>query len=147
MLSIGYTALYVPGGTFYGVSVTPETPVQSTLVTNMKADFAAIIGDWDEALIVRRLSATYDSLGRLEASAVWLPITTVNGDWQPVAGTTILEEQGLAVKSDAKVLIACNTNVREGDRIYRADGTFEYVNYVKKYAGHYTVFVTRTNNT
>jgi len=139
--------LYLPGTTLgYGEGA-PPAPGTSTFVDRMRTDFASIIGDFEESLTIKRLAATYDSLGRLDASAIWLSITTVNGDWQPISGQTILEEQGLDIKSDAKVLVPYNTNVCEGDRVYRnALATFEYVNYVKKYASHLTVFLTKTRN-
>ncbi len=103
------------------------------------ADASDVIADYDETLSVYRKSATYDASGM--ANLTWNLQGTFLGDWQPVSGQAMRKEEGLSIKSTAMVIAACNLDVENDDRIQRADGSFEYVNYVKIFHGHTTIFL------
>lgn len=112
-----------------------------TLLDNMKHDTSVLLDEWGESLSVARASVSWDA-GKAVTN---YPVRgTVVGDWQPVSGRTVREEEGRAVKSDAQVIIRSDEDIQEGDRIYRPDGTFMYVNYIKKFEDHWTVLLTRT---
>jgi hypothetical protein len=113
-----------------------------SFVTNMQADTTAILTDWQETLTVKRSSKVYGAAGM--ATETWATQGTFSGHWQPVSGSVIRAEQGLEVKSDAMIVTATSIDVLAGDQIYRADGSFEYVHYVKAYKGHTTIFLTKT---
>jgi len=109
--------------------------------TTVCADAVKIIADWDpETLTVTRNTPTYESGMGVDS---WSAIGTFSGDWQPVSGRVMRQEEGLKIKSNAFIIAPCDIDVTEGDRIYRDDGTFEYVNYVSRYKGHITIFLTR----
>jgi len=139
--------LYLPGATLNTGIALPIPPSPATFAGRLAIDFAQIIASWCEVFTIKRLAPVYDSMGRLTDTANWNTVDSVYGDWQPLSGRTIREEQGLDIKSDAQVLVPTDTEVQEHDRIYRVDGTFEYVNYVRKYMGHWTILVTRTRST
>lgn len=104
-------------------------------------DAAAVIADFDETLTVQRVSVTYDASGM--AVENWVEQGTFLGDWQPMTGEAMRREDGLKIKSMAMIIAACNIDVQNDDKIFRADGSFEYVNYVKIYHGHTTIFVSK----
>ncbi len=128
--------LYRPG-THLGVG----TVVVPTPPTEMCQDVSDLIEDREETLTVYRRSVTYDNT--VLGAEVWNLQGTFSGDWQPQSGKLRRQEKGLAVKSIAFIIAGCNIDVEEDDRITRTDGTFEYVNYVKEYHGHTTIFLKR----
>lgn len=128
--------LYAPGTHLGGKATTPAS-------TQVCADMESIIDNWDEeTFTVLRNTPTYDSEGM--KTDVYAAIGTFDGDWQPAKGRTAREEKGRVVKSDAFIISPCDIDVLEDDRIRKADMTFMYVNYVKRYKGHITVFLKRT---
>lgn len=104
-------------------------------------DTVDILTEWIETLTAFRATNTYDA--SMMASQSWSSVGSFAGDWQPVSGHTMREEAGLSVKSDAIIIAPCGTEVDEGDRIYRPDGTCMYVNYVRRYEDHLTIYLTR----
>jgi hypothetical protein len=96
-----------------------------------------------ESLTVKRRVNTYDT--RLEASTTWSTIGTFIGDWQPLPGSAITQEYGLENKSDAQILGPYDVDIQGGDRVYRSDGTYEYVNYVKKHGIHVFIRLTKVD--
>ena len=107
----------------------------------MKLDTINILTDWGEDLIVKRPSSSFDGVGIPTDTPK--TIGTYTGDWQPVSGKVQEEESGLAIKSDAQVIFAITVDVQENDQIYRSDGSFMWVNYVKSYEDHLTVYLTK----
>jgi len=99
-----------------------------------QADTLSILNVWGETLTVKRRTLSYDNTGK--ATITWTTIGTITGDWQPLPGSAIIEEQGLATKSTSQIFTVYNADVSPGDRIYRADGTYEYVNYSKRHEDH-----------
>jgi len=115
------------------------TVVEPTPSGELCQDAADIIDDWDkETLSVYRVSVDYSGQIPVET---WALQGTFSGDWQPVSGSVQRREEGLKIKSTAFIIAGCNIDVENDDKLYRADGSFEYVNYVKKYHGHTTVFM------
>lgn len=110
----------------------------------MKQDTVDILADgWGEDLIVKRPSSIYDDNTGMPTEELTV-IGTYSGDWQPVRGKVQQEEVGLAIKSDAQVIFPITAKVEENDQVYRADESFMWVNYVKTYEDHITVFLTKT---
>ena len=114
------------------------------------SDTDDIINDWDpEVFTVSQSVKTY-SAGI--ASQSWASVDTFTGDWQPVSAYMMRAEEGRKVKSDAFITTPCvldsgstvDSVIDEGDRIYKPDGSFMYVNYLKVYRGHITIFLRRT---
>jgi len=136
--------LYRPG-TILANNPAVVTPSGNTdLLTMMIADTAAILSDdgWEETLTIKRASNTYDAVGL--ASIIWETVGTFLGDWQPVTGEVVQAEKGLEVKSVARVLCSVTCQADENDKIVRANGSELYVNYVRKYEDHYTVYLKKT---
>jgi SPP1 family predicted phage head-tail adaptor len=119
-----------------------EAPTGSGLLADAQQDTLDFLDEWGETMTLKRKSTSYDGLGK--ATVTWVTITTFVGDWQTLPGSIVQEEQGLKVKSDAQVITAYNQDIRQYDRVYRQDGTYEYVNYIRKYEDHLTIRVTRT---
>ncbi len=117
------------------------TVVVPTPPTEWCADVAELIEDYKETLSVYRLSATYDASAL--GSEVWNLQGNFQGDWQPWSTKLLRAEKGLSIKSVAFIIAGCNIDVEENDKVFRADLTFEYVNYVKEYIGHTTIFLKR----
>lgn len=121
-----------------------------TLQDDMAADTETILDEWEETLTVKRGIITYDDKG--VASESLSTLGTFEGDWQPVTGQMYQEEVGNLVLSDARVITeVADSNkeingiaITENDRIYREDGTFEYVNYMKYYEDHTTIMLKKT---
>jgi len=109
-------------------------------LAQMKADTVTILSEWGETLTVQRRSITYDTESK--AVETWQTIATINGDWQPLSGLVAYEEQGLEVKSVSQIITEEGVDVKPGDRIYRVDGSYECVNYIRKYEDHYTIRMT-----
>lgn len=127
--------LYAVGTHLGGKATTPAS-------TQVCADMEQIIDNWDEeTFTVLRNTPSFDSSGqRIDNYAA---IGTFDGDWQPARGRTNVEEKGREVKSEAFIISPCDIDTIEDDRIRKPDGTFMYVNYVKRYKGHITVFLKR----
>ena len=113
-----------------------------TMLDNLKQDTLDILQTWGESLVVKRATNSFDSTGK--ATQTWTEVGTYLGDWQPVDGSLMRAETGMAVKSTSQVIFPVTANIKEGDRIYRADGSYENVNYCKKYEDHITAFLTKT---
>jgi len=120
----------------------PGVPSGSGIVALAQQDTLDILGKWGETLTVKRRSNTYNASGI--ATVAWVTVGTILGDWQPLPGDATIEEEGLSVKSSSQILTVYNANVLPGDRIYRSDGTYEYVNYIKKHEDHMTIRVSLT---
>lgn len=121
-------------------------------LAEMKADTDAILAEWGETLTVKRLvDPTYDDEGKaIVTDDQWTQIPageTIVGDWQPLPGSAIIEEQGLEVKSEAQIIVAFDADIETGDRISKGDDPFMYVNYVRRYEDHCTVRLTKTEVT
>jgi len=127
----------------YAVGSYLGEPAAAPAATQICQDAVDIVTGWDvELLTVCRRTNSYDASGL--ATESWPAVGTFNGDWQPVSGRVSRDEEGLQIKSDAFIIAPCSADVEAGDRIYRAAGTFEYVNYVKTYKGHQTIYLTKT---
>ncbi len=112
-----------------------------TIIDDMKSAFSVAIEDFDEVLTSKSFAATWTA-GM--ASQSWSTTASFMGDWQPVSGRTQRAEEARTVKSDAMALCAVDADVNEGSRLYRADGTYMYVNYIRKFNSHWTLMLTRT---
>ena len=113
-----------------------------TMLDKMKADTVQLLSVWGESLVVKRATNSFDGTGK--ATQTWTEVGTYLGDWQPVSGNTQRIETGMAVKSTSQVIFPVTANIKAGDRVYRADGSYENVNYCKKYEDHITAFLTKT---
>lgn len=113
-----------------------------TLADDYAADTVDILEDWKETLTIKRRTVTYDAAGK--PVSTWATVETVEADWQPVAGSTLIAEAARKVKSDALLIAPVDADIEENDQIHRADGTWWYVNYVRAYEDHLSVFLTRT---
>jgi len=114
-------------------------------IADLCADTVLIMEDWDELLQVKRRVSppSYDSTG--EMVDAWANVgDPFLGDWQPVSGGTMRAEAALKIKSDAVSFGPCGINVVQGDRIYRADLTWEYVNRVIVHEDHFEIYMTKT---
>ena len=113
-------------------------------VTNLCADTVLIMEDWDETLTIKRRVSppSYDSSG--ERVDAWADVEDFLGDWQPVSGATMRAEAALKIRSDAVIFGPCGIDVVQGDRIYRADGSWEYVNRVIVHEDHFEIYMTKT---
>jgi len=113
-----------------------------TMLDSMKADTVNILSTWGESLVVKRATNSFDGTGK--ATQTWTEVGTYLGDWQPSDGALMRSEVGLAIKSDAQVIFSVTVDIEAGDRVYRADDSYENVNYCKKYEDHITAFLTKT---
>lgn len=105
-------------------------------------DIVNIIADHDETLTIYRATQSYSSSGM--ATPSWISQGTFLGHWQPASGKTERNEAGRKVKSEAFIIAPNTASVNEDDKITRASGETMYVNYVKKYTGHQTIFLKQT---
>jgi len=117
-------------------------PAGTGLLSRMQQDTLNILNEWGETLTIKRRSNEYDDTGM--ATVTWIEIGDFTGDWQSLPGSAIIEEEGLSVKSSSQIIAAYNTDVRAGDRIYKAGGTYEYINYVRFYEDHVTIRMKKT---
>jgi len=101
-----------------------------------------ISSDCDETLTIYRATQSYGSGGM--ATPSWASQGTFSGHWQPASGKTERAEEGRKIKSEAFIIASRTASVNEDDKITRAGGETMYVNYVKKYAGHQTIFLKKT---
>jgi hypothetical protein len=105
------------------------------------ADTVSILTEWNETLSTYRMTATYDAAGI--AAESWTLVEAFVGDWQPVSGATLRAEAGLSVRTMSVVLGPCNLDVEENDRVQKADGTFQYVDFVQEFEDHTTIHLKR----
>lgn len=133
-----YGALGMLVGRSFG-ELEEGVPAGDDMLSRMQQDTLSILGKWGETLTLKRKSITYDSSKAGRATVSWVEIGNFTGDWQPLPGSAVIEEQGFEVKSSSEIYAAYNTDVRAGDRIYKAGGTSEYVNYVFKHEDHITI--------
>jgi hypothetical protein len=118
----------------------------------MQQDTVDILADWGEDITITRENpenTTYDAEGRPTPHES--TIATYSGDWQPVSGETMRVEAGRKVKSKAQVILPVTaTDIQEGDKAYRNKGeateSHMYVNYVKVFEDHITVYLTDTED-
>ena len=113
---------------------------QSGNVTDYCADTVVILDGWKEEFGIYRKTVTYDDAGKgTEAYAL---NGTFDGDWQPVGGATMRQESGLEQKSDAIIIGPCDTDILADDKVIRSsDSTTWYVNYVRNYEDHDTIYI------
>ena len=111
------------------------------LIAAYCSDTVSIISDWDESLEIYRMTATYNDSGIAVES--WTLVGAFIGDWQPVSAATMRAEAGLSVRTSSVVFGPCDLDVVENDRIQKADGTFEYVNFSKQHEDHIEVYLKR----
>lgn len=109
------------------------------IVTQMRADLPVVIADFKETVTIKRSTVSYNT--KSEGTPSWVTVTTAQGDKQPLSGRLQRAEATLEVKSDAFIILPYNTNIEENDRVYYADGSFDTVNYLRKYNGHITAFM------
>jgi hypothetical protein len=110
--------------------------------TEICQDTLDILDDWEELLEVTRMSKTFND--DKIAVETWTSVGTFLGDWQPVSGSTMRNEAGLSIKSEAQIIGPCDADVQEDDKIYRTNGSFMYVNYVRHYEDHKTIYLKKT---
>ena len=106
-------------------------------------DLDIIMADWAQSITVKRSVASYDAAGAY-ASQVLTTVDTFDGDWQPASGRTIRDEEGLTVESVAFLIAPCNIDTEEDDQVILPDSSIYYVNYVREYEDHTTVYLKRT---
>lgn len=113
-------------------------------LADLCADTALIMEDWDETLTIKRRVSppSYDSSG--EMVDAWVVVESFLGDWQPVSGATMRSEAALKIKTDAVIFGPCGIDVVQGYRIYRADGSFEYVERLISHEDHFEIYMTKT---
>lgn len=126
-----------PVGSHLGVG----TVVEPVAPTEWCGDADELIEDYKETLSVYRVSVAYDAAGL--GVETWNLQGTFSGDWQPWSTKLLRAEKGLSIKSVAFIIAGCNIDVEDDDKVFRADSSFEYVNYVKRYHGHTTIFLKR----
>lgn len=114
------------------------TPSGTGLLAAAQQDTLSFLDEWGETLTIKRRVNTYGGpTGK--AVVTWVEIGDFTGDWQALPGSAVIEEEGLKVKSSSQIIAAYDVDVRAGDRIYKAGGTYEYVNYPRKYEDHITI--------
>lgn len=111
-----------------------------SMTDNMIADTSVMLDEQGESLSIGRAALSW-SVGM--ASQSWSMRGTVVGDWQPLTGAMIRAEEARKVKSNAQVIVRPDEDIQEGDRVYRSSGDFMYVNYIRKYTGHWVLFDSR----
>lgn len=106
-------------------------------------DASYVIDNWDpEVLTIQRNSLSFDSTGMSVNN--YVNASSFVGDWQPANGNTAIVEEGRKVRSEAFVIAPCGLDVIGEDRVQKVDGSFMYVNHVKVYRGHITIFLKKT---
>jgi len=131
------------GGDISLPSIAIQTTLTETGITGInEADVIDIISEHDETLTIYRATSTYGNSGM--ASQSWASQGTFLGHWQPASGKTERAEEGRKIKSEAFIIAPNTASGAEDDKITRASGETMYVNYIKKYAGHQTIFLKKT---
>jgi len=124
-------------GVGFGTAVLADSPSAETY---MESDTADILDEWGETLTVLRDVETYSSG---VATHSWTVQGTISGEWQPVSGKTIMLEASMETKSEAVVYCSIGVDVEENDKLQRTDGTFMFVNYIRKHEDHWAVYLKR----
>lgn len=119
-----------------------DTFTYAVATAGITTDIEPILTEWGETLTIKRSAKVYGASGI--AVQTWATVSTFTGHWQPGDGKAIEVEVGRKVVYTAKIIAEPDIAVLEGDKIYRADGTFEYVAYVKRYRGHITIYTEKT---
>lgn len=123
----------------------------SALTDSLRVTVATQLSNFGETLRVSAESAiAYDDAGA--ATIAWTPpesAPSFTGAWFPADGNTTRREVGMAKKSSVQVIAPHDVTVTEGNRVYRADGTWKYVNYVEPIGASgqvvaQTIFLTET---
>ena len=126
--------LYFPGRHLGGAA--------ATVATGVCADVVDVISDWDPEIMTVLRSAK-DHTTPIP-TVTWAAVGTFTGDWQPVSGKIMRMETGRKVMSEAFIIGPCDLNVLAADKIRKPDLTWMYVNYVRVFRGHTTVYLTKT---
>ena len=122
-------------GVGFGAQAVADSPSAENY---MESDMATALEEWGETLTVLRNVPSYS--GGMAVHS-WSNIGEILGDWQAVDGKTMLMEAELEIMSEAVVLCSIDVDVEENDKLQRSDGTFLYVNYVRKYEDHWTIYL------
>jgi len=122
-------------GTGFGAEVLADSPASDTY---MRTDMSDILGEWGETLTVLRDVETYSN-GM--ATHSWTNQGTITGEWQPVSGKTIMLEASVETKSEAVVYSSVDVDVQENDKIQRSDGSFMFINYIRKHEDHWAIYL------
>jgi hypothetical protein len=104
-----------------------------TLVSDLQAVVTAVLTDYGEAMRVSSESAiTYDGSGiaTIARENPQSAPTFLGSPWETVSGATLHKEAGRESKSSAQFICVQGVTILPDDRIYRADNTWKYVNYV-----------------
>jgi hypothetical protein len=105
----------------------------SALTDSLRVTVAGVLTEYGETLRVSAESAiTYDDAGA--ATIAWTPpesAPSFTGAWFPADGNTARREVGMVTKSSVQVIAPHDVTVAEGNRVYRADNSWKYVNYVE----------------
>jgi len=131
-----FGALATMAGRSFG-ELKEGTPSGTDMLSRFQQDTLNLLDKWGETLTIKRRSSAFGDTGM--ATVSWTEIGDFTGDWQPLPGSAIIEEQGLEVKSSSQIIAAYDADVRPGDRIYKAGGTYEMVNYVRKHEDHINI--------
>ena len=144
---VNYVRRYEDHTTIYLRRTTGQDPADGASWDTMPdfecGDLAEILVDWKQLITVKRSTASYNASGA-EGSRTLATLGSFYGDWQPVSGQVVRAEAGLEVKSVAVIIAPCNVNLTEDDQIVLPDATIYYVNYVRDYEDHTTVYLKRT---
>lgn len=111
-----------------------------SLLDRMRQDTTDYLDEQGETLTLKRKTVVYGTGDKY--TETWSTVGTFVGDWQQVSGDTVRREVGLAVKSTSEIFVEYDTEALAGDRVYRADGSYEEINYIQKWQDH-AVLMTR----
>jgi len=131
-----------PIGRAFGVLTGTASPPGTGLLGTMQEHTNTILDSWGEILTLKRRNVVYDNSGM--STVTWIEIATFVGDWQPMKGSTMMARAGVKIKHGSKIIAAHTVDVRAGDRVYRDDGSYEYVTSVDKYEDHITISLAKT---
>jgi len=127
---------YLPQiGACFGAETLADSPSAETY---MESDMATILTEWGETLTILRDVETYSS-GM--ATHSWTVVGTISGEWQPISGKTVMMEASMETKSEAVVYCSVDVDVEENDKLQRTDGSFMFVNYIRKHEDHWAIFL------
>lgn len=113
-------------------------PSEDGLVESMRNTISVITDLFSETLTIHRSSTVYSG-GK--PTITWSSVGTFLGDWQPKSGLTERQQQSLGIECESRIIGEHDVDIMENDKVFREDGTFEYVVYVRRYATHVTVYL------
>lgn len=113
-----------------------------SMLSDMQADTAAIIGDWSEVFHVARITTTYND-ERMPVTS-YATSDSFAGDMQPSDAQLMRAEEGLKYRTDKIIYGLAGIDVLENDQITETDGTVWYVNYIHAHEDHTEVYLRRT---